>query len=237
LIDEIIDFRDRTHKDSFRFVLTPKHWKALYASEDEVNANGMVTVTRNGVLRGYAAYSLVVFGKIRTYEILDICADAKEVANELIEQIVESGLRHKVDMVFTRNCKEAHDDIFAEKGFLSFVDTVVMAVLLSPRELLQALSKKTPNFKVLRLSIKGFEPVTVKVGKEGITVVSDEKADLSVWTDNKTFMKLFFGKTRFLREFVKGKITIDNVLRLLTAWHFFNLIKQEKWYIPLGDWI
>jgi hypothetical protein len=32
-------------------------------------------------------------------------------------------------------------------------------------------------------------------------------------------------------------VAINGILGLATASRFFNVVKQAKWYIPMGDWV
>lgn len=233
---KIIDLRNRINSDKFRFELTPEHWKVLYVPED-VEQSKLLTVVGNERLKGYAAYCLINFEQNRAYDIREICAEDQETLTELIDQIVKKSVEDNVDFIFVRTCEEPHQNVFAKKGFFSFSESVIMGALFNPEELLFALSKQIENGKVLNLMIKGFAPVTVRVGEKGIMVVKKEKPDLTVSTDDKTFLKLFFGKTSFLKEFLRKRITISNVLQWTTVNHFFKVIKQDKWYIPMGDWV
>ena len=236
MIDKIIDLRNRIHKDEFRFVLTPEHWKVLYVPEDMEKSN-LATVVRNEQLKGYAAYYLTILEQNRAYDIREICAKDQETLIELIDQILEKSVEDNVDFVFVRRCEEPYGNVFVKKGFFSFPENVIMGVLFNPKELLLALSMQIENGEVFNLKIKGFDPITVRVGEEGIMVLEKEKADLTVSTDDKTFLRLLFGRTSFLKEFLRKRITISNVLRWMKVNHFFKVIRQDKWYIPMGDWI
>ena len=236
MIDKIIDLRNRIHSNRFRFVLTPEHWKILYVPEN-IGKNNLATVIRNERLKGYAAYYLVNFEQARAYEIREICAEDQDTLTDLIDQIVEKSVKENVDFIFVRRCEEPHEDVFAKKGFFSFTKNVIMVVLLNPEELLLALSKRIENGKVLSLLIKGFDPITIRVGEKGIMVVKNEKPDLTMSTDAKTFLRLWFGRTSFLKEFLRRRVTIGNIPNWTTASHFFKVIKQDKWYIPMGDWV
>jgi hypothetical protein len=236
LIDKIIDLRNRIHKEKFRFVLTPDHWKALYVPED-VEKSNLTTVVRNERLKGYAAYYLANFEQNRAYDVREICAEDQDTLTELIDQIVEKSIEDNADFIFVRRCEEPYENVFAKKGFFSFSESVIMIALFNPEELLLALSRQIENGKVLNLVIKGFDPITVRVGEKGIMVVKQEKSDLTVSTDGKTFLKLFFGRASFLKEFLRKRITIGSILNWTMVHHFFDLIKQDKWYIPMGDWV
>lgn len=236
MIDKIIDLRNRIHKDDFRFVLTPEHWKVLYVPES-VEKRNLTTVTKDGELKGYAAYYLINFEEARAYDIREICAEDEGVLTQLVDQIVDKSVKDNVDFIFFRRCEDSYKDLYVKKGFLSFFESVIMVALFNPRELLSALSEKTKNGKVLKLLIKGFNPVTVKVGEKGIMVVKEEKPDLIVSSDSKTFLRLFFGRTSFPKEFLRRRVTLSSIFNWTAANRFFNLIKQDKWHIPMGDWV
>ncbi len=236
MIDKIIDLRNRIHEDDFRFVLTPEHWNVLYVPES-VEKRNLATVIKNGELKGYAAYYLINFEEASVYDIREICAEDEEVLTQLVDQVVDKSMKDNVDFVFFRGCEDPYEDVYVKKGFLSFLESVIMIALLNPRELLSALSEEIENGKVLKLLIKGFDPVTVKVGEKGIMVVKEGKPDLTVSTDSETFLRLFFGRTSLLREFLKRGVALSNILNWTTANRFFSLIKQNKWHIPMGDWV
>jgi len=236
LIDKIIDFRNRIHKEDFRFTLTPEHWNILYSPES-VEKRGVATVARNGELRGYAVYHLVNLGEARVYDVREIVAENEEVLTQLIDQVVDRSLKDDVDFVFARTCEDPYEKVYAKKGGLAFMESVVMVALLNPKEILSALSEDTKDGKILKLHIKGFDSVTVKVGTKGIMLAKNEKPDLTVSTDGKTFVRLFFGKTSFAKELFRRRISLSNISNWTTANHFFNLIKHDKWYIPMGDWV
>lgn len=236
MIGKIIDLRNRIHRDKFRFELTPEHWKVLYVPEG-VEQSNLTTVVKNEQLKGYAAYCLINFEQNRAYDIREICAEDQDTLTELIDQIIEKSVEDNVDFVFLRRCEEPHKNVFVQKGFFSFSESVIMGALFNPEELLLALSTQIENGAVLNLVIEGFSPITVRVGEKGIMVVKNEKSDLTVSTDGKTFLRLFFGKTSFLKEFLRKRITISNVLQWMRVNHFFKTVKQDKWYIPMGDWV
>lgn len=236
MIDEIIDLRNIVHKGDFRFVLTPEHWKVSYVPESLEKSN-LATVVKDRRLKGYAAYFLVNFEQVRAYDIREICAVDKETLAQLVEQIVDKSVKDNVDFIFLKWFEGAHKDVLAKKGFLSFSEAVIMTALFNPKELLSTLSEEIGKGKVLKLLIKGFDAVTVKVGEKGIMVVQEDISDLTVSTDSKTFLRLFFGRTSFLKEFLKRRVTLSNILNWTTANRFFNLIKQDKLHIPMGDWV
>jgi hypothetical protein len=236
LSDKIIDLRNRVHKDDFRYVLTPEHWNVLYVAES-VEKHGLVTVAEDGELKGYAAYFLVNLEQAKVYDIREIVAEDAEVLARLIDQIVARSIEDNVDFVFARTCEDSYKKVYDKKGALSFLESVIMIALLNPRELLSALSQETDCGKVLTLLIEGFDSVTIRVGAKGIAVVTDEKPDFSLSTDSKTFLRLFFGKTSFLKEFLRRRIALSSILNLTTASRFFSLVRHDKLYIPMGDWV
>jgi len=236
LSDKIIDLRNRVHKDDFRFVLTPEHWNALYVTES-VEKHDLVMVVKDGELKGYAAYLLVNLEQAKVYDVREIVAEDAEVLGQLIDQIVARSVKDNVDFVFARTCEDSYKEVYDKKGALSFLESVVMIALLNPRELLSALSEETDGGKVLTLLIEDFDPVTIRVGAKGIAVVADEKPDFSLSIDSKTFLRLFFGRTSFLKEFLQRRIALSSILNLTTASRFFNLVRHDKSYIPMGDWV
>lgn len=224
------------HKGDLRFVLTPEHWNILYVPES-VERHDLATVTKNGKLRGYAAYYLVNLGEARVYDVREIAAEDEEVLTQLIDQIIDRSVKDNVDFVFARSCENLHEKVYAKKGALSFLESTVMIALLNPKELLSALSKEIEDGKILRLLVEGFNPVTVKVGAKGIMVVNkEEKPDLAVTIDSKTFVRLFFGETSLVKGFLGRKISFS-VFNWTIVSRFFKLIMHDKWYIPMGDWV
>lgn len=235
MVDEI-NLRNSIYRHSFRFEVTPRLWKSLYNVSKEGKARNLVTVKRNGVLKGYAAYLIFVRNQLTAMSILDMSADGEDTLAELIERIIQHGKAEGVDLIYFRKTPGSEDNIFDEKGFISFVESVIMVALFNPKELLSAFSQDKVSGTDLRVSIEGFEPITVKVSKKGIKVVSQEKHDLEVFTDSETFLRLFFGKTTFFKQYLKRKVKVSNILKLMAVYHFFRKIRQEKWHIPFGDW-
>jgi hypothetical protein len=236
LIDEVIDLRNKIHKDDFRFAITPEHWKALYVPES-VEKSNLVTVRNNERLTGYAAFYMVNFDQVRAYDVREIIAEDENILNQLLDQIAERGMKDNVDFVFLKRCEEPYSKAFARKAFLPFVESVIMIALFDPKQLLSALSEKVENGKVLRLFIKGFDPMDIKIGQNRVMLVNEEKPDLAVSTDHKTFIRLFFARTSFKNGFLARKIKVSSFLDLPTANRFFRIIKQDKWYVPMGDWV
>lgn len=236
MIDEFLDLRNKVHRDKFRFDLSRDLWGCHYFSEEEFEADNVVRIFENKKLRGYAIYDLLRNHDVEMCKVLEICADARDTLFKLIERLIERSLMEGVDFIFLRRCEEPYDEVFDEKDFLTFAESVVMVSLLNPKQLLLSFSKKIQCGKILRLVIKGSDPITLRVGKERIMVIDSRKSELAVYMDGKTFLKLIFGKTSFLKEFLKGKVTISNMLRLRTVLRFFNIVRNNEWYIPTGDW-
>lgn len=237
MIDEIINLRNTIHQGDFRLILTPEHWNISYVPEGLEKSNLAIVRSKDGRLRGYAAYYLVHFDHIQAYDIREICAEDRETQAQLIDQIVDKSVKDNVDFVFAKWFEDADKNVLAKRGFSSFSEAVIMVALFNPKELLSTLSEEIENGEVLKLLIKGFDPIFVKVGEKGIMVVNEEKPNLKVSTDSKTFLKLFFNRTSFPKEFFRKKVTTSDILNWQTANRFFKLIKQDKWHIPMGDWV
>lgn len=231
-----LSLRNKVYKDCFRFEVSPDLWYSLYVSMKEGKAKNIIRVVRNGVLKGYAVYSIFVRNSFRAFGIMDICVDGKDTLEELINRIIERSRKEGADFIYLRNPVDPYDCVFDTKGFLSFRESIIMVALLDPRQLLSCLSEEINSGSVLRLIIKGFNPISVKVGRNGVAVIEDAKPNLTVVTDSRTFIRLFFGRTSFLKEFLMGKIKVNRILQLKIVIHFFSVIKQKKWYIPFGDW-
>jgi len=198
----------------------------------------VLEIFQNGTLKGYAIYSEeLLFDGVKVYRVLEICAESREVFAELINQLIERAVKEEVDFVYTKGIDKKFNDVLTEREFFSFLESTVMVTLLNPYELFSSLSEEVNRGKTLNITIKGFDPILLRVGEKEIMVVAHEKPDLTVTTDSETFVKLLFGKTSFFKQLLKGKIRIDSVSSLPTAMHFFDLIKQKSWYIPLGDWL
>lgn len=236
MIDRIISLRNRVHKDDFRFVLTPKHWDVLYMPET-VEKHNLATVVNDGELKGYAAYYLTNIEQARAYDVREICAADEKTFTQLIDQIVDKSKKDQVDFVLLRSGEDPYKEACIKKGFLSFKESVVLVALLDPEELLSNLSEKIENGKILKLVIKDFVPITIKVGQKGIEVVKEGRPDVIMSTDGKTFLRLFFGRTSLLRMILNGKVSLDNILNWTTAARFFSLVRHSKLHIPMGDWV
>lgn len=233
MIDELLNLRNKIHKDKFRLDLSRDLWESQYIREPE--SCNVVKITKDGKLRGYAVCLITNDDQIRVLNIREICADGKATLMKLLDSIVESGLKEEADFILLRRCTEPFGDVFDQKGFLTIMESVVMTVLLNPREILSSLSENLKEGKPLTLRIKGFDPVTVKVGEKGIMLLEDTQPEVNVLTDSVTFLNFLFGKTSFWKELVKRKITFD-LLHLPTVYRFFKSISNKNWYIPTGDW-
>jgi hypothetical protein len=236
MIDEIINLRNRIHKGDFRFVLTPEHWSVLYVPEN-VEKSNLETVTKDGKLKGYAVFYVMNFDQVRAYDVREIIAEDEKTLTQLLDQISDKGMKDDVDFIFLKRCEEPYARVVNNKGFTAFVESVVMIALLDPQKLLSALSEKVENGKVLRLLINGSDQIDIKVGQKGIMLVNGEKPEFIVSTDSKTFLRLFFGRTSLLSEFLRRRAKLSGIRCLAIARRFFNIIQQSKWYIPMGDWV
>jgi len=236
-LDEEISLRNALHEGAFRFDVTLSLWETLYEFRENEKASSLVTVTENGKLRGYAVYFTYVRGKFKHLSVLDIGADGEAALSELVDRLKEHAQKEDADLIYIRKASEPGDRVFDQKGFFSFIESIIMVALLNPHELLYALSKEIDDGNNLKLVLKGFDPLTVKVGRSGIKIVTGEKADLTVSTDAPTFLKLLLCRTSFWKELLKRTIKINKMSKLSTARRFFSIAKQEKWHIPFGDWV
>lgn len=236
MIDEIIDLRNRIHNDDFRFSITPEHWKALYVPENTEKSH-LATVKEEGKLRGYAAFYVVNFEDVKAYDVREIVAEDEDTLTRLLDQIKDKGLKDDVDFIFLKRCEEPYTSVLDKKGFSPFVESVIMIALLDPLKLLSTLSQKVESGEVLRLLVKGFGQIDIKVGETGIMLVHEEKPDLALTTDSRAFLRIFFGKTSLLNQLLRRRVKLEGIRNFSTAQRFFRIIKQPKWYIPMGDWV
>lgn len=236
MIKEYLMLRNRLHAKNFRFNLPTDLWAAHYLPDPNMEARHIVRVEKDGVLEGYAVYTLLADENIRAYKILEICASSREVLKQLIDHIINRSVRDEIDFVFVRKNEEPLDRMLGEKKFVSFVDCVIMSALLNPRELLMSMSENIDDGEVLELKIKGFDSIYVRTRNGKMKVVDKEKPNVVVKIDSKTFLELLFGKSSFYKELLKRKVIINSLLRISTVVHFFGAIKQERPYIPQGEW-
>lgn len=236
-MNEEIRFRHTIHQDSFRFDVSAGLWSALYEFDHDDKTRHVVTVTIDGVIKGYAVYSVFVRGQFRQLSVLDICTDSEKTLAEIVDLLKKRALDEDVDLIYVRKAPDSIDRVFDQKDFISFIESVIMVTLLNPHEFLRALSREINDGKNLKLCLKGFEPFTIRVGKNGIKVLTDGMADLVVSTDSDTFLRLVFCRASFWKEFLKGKIRVSRTTELSTARRFLDAIKQERWHIPFGDWV
>lgn len=218
--------------------MPPRLWKKHYITNEKAKASNVLRILQNGALMGYALYSRQFFREgIKAYKILAICAEKKDILKELIDQIIERALKENVDFIHFKESNGKFSEVFIKKGFVSFLESVIMVVLLNPQGFFYSLSEEVDQGKTLKLSIRGLDPVLLRVGEERVMVVSKNKPDFTVTIDIRTFVNLLFGKTSFFRQLLQGRVRVSSLSNLPTAFHFFDLIKQKKWYIPPGDWL
>jgi putative sterol carrier protein len=199
--------------------------------------NTLLTAVRNGVLAGYAAICVTSFSTVKACNIKEICAEDSGIFARLIDQIVERSMEHDIDFVFLTTCEKDHEKLLAGKGFSSFVERTIMASLLNAKALLRALSEPSADGKILEVVIRGFEPILVNLDKRTITLVEEGQPDLTISTDSKTWLRVLFGRSSFLKEFFTKRIVISSVMNLLDAIRFFDIIRQNKVYVPEADWV
>lgn len=235
--NKFLQLRNEIHEGKFRFDVTQDLWKRHYMPGETAKPNRVLTITENGKLMGYVVYSIAYLGRTEVCRILDICAKEEKDFRELVSQVIGDCLKENVDFIYLRQCNEIYEGLLDEMGFFPLEQSVIMVVLLDPHELLLSLSEEIDSGKILRLTLEGFQPITIRVGKGAIRVLDTGHPDLAITTDSRTFLKLLFGRTRFWKELLRRKVAICNLLHLRTAIHFFSLIRVEKWYIPQGDWL
>jgi hypothetical protein len=235
LTEEFLDLRNRIHKGEFRLDLSSDLWKSHYLTSSEANGGNVLTIIENEKLKAYAVFSIQEAEGARAYKILEICSEGSEALSKLVDLILESAIEHKVDFVFLRESDENHGSTLRRKGFISFVDSTVSLVLLNPKEFLRSVAEDIHEGKIMRLSIKGFSPVDVKVGKTATMLVSGEKPDFVLSIDARMFLRLLFGKSSFFKEYLERNIKVP-IAHWFTAKHFFELVRTKEWYIPSGDW-
>ena len=199
-------------------------------------AKNVEEIREDGVLKGYAVLEELSTEQNKICMIRELCADGEDTFAKLIERVIKRGVREDFDFIVWRQCEEPYDDSLNRKGFLTIKESVVMMKLLNPRDLLLSLSSPTNHGKIMKLNIREFASVTVNVGEKSISVLEeDEQPQFTISTDARTFIRLMLGKASFWKEFFKRKVRVG-ISHLWTTKHFFDLIKNEKWYIPSGDW-
>jgi len=238
VVEEFVKLRNDLHRGKFRFELPPELWKLNYIERPGVEEDDIVKIYRNGELKGYAICSLSDYEPdLKMYKILELCAAEKEIMEELIDSIIVKGEQRGADFITIRRCGEPFEDLFDKTGFLDLKESVIMVVLLNPKELLVPLSKEDVKGRRVNLEIHGFEPISLVVGKDKIRLLEYKNGpDLVLSMSDKIFLRLFFGKTSVLKEFLRGSIRIKGKIHINTATRFFGIIKQTNWYIPPGDW-
>ncbi len=236
MIEDYLELRNELHPDSFRFDMSVDLWKSHYLPSPDAGRTNTIEMKKNGVLEGYAVYEIMTDEQIRALRILEICGSRKAY-EQLIDRMVEQAVRDELDFVFIRKNEEPVDTVFDEKKFISFVDCAILSAPLNPRELLRSMSERVEQGHVLGLDITGFPEILVRVGRRKMEIVENMKPSVVMKVDGKTFVKLFFGKTSLLKEYLKRNVVILGKSRIFVAARFFNAIKQKRTYIPLGDWV
>lgn len=233
MIDEMVKLRNRIHSGAFMFDLTPDLWELHYIYE-----NARFITIKDDVLRGYAVV-LLEEADMRTYYVLELCAESEEIAVKLIDEILEMGKAEDVDVINIKPCDDkVLDSILDKRRCLSMVSGLIMVALTSPRDLLKALSTDVKEGVLVELSIQGFTPIKLVVGKRGFKVVENSnKPCVVIRMDAKTFLRIFFNKVSFWRAWLAGKIKIDKLRYIMVAHRFFKFIRHERWYIPPGDYL
>jgi predicted acetyltransferase len=212
-------------------------WETSYVLGEGPDTKNIIKLTKNGEVRAYAVYSCVVQDEAKTYRILEMCADEIDDLIEVVNRIIENGMKEEIDFIYLKGVDDRYDEVLEEKGFFSFIESAIMVVLLNPEDFFSKLSQETEYGQTIKLNISGFSSIWLRVDKERAQIVTEENPAATINIDSKTFLKLLFGKTSFSKELIMGRITVDNVFALQTARNLFNLIKQDKCYMPSGDWL
>lgn len=235
MIDEILALRNKVHRNDFRFNLPSSLWTSHYVSIEEFGPNNLIELRRNGVLRGYAAISISEAEHNKVLTIREICADEKETFSQLMELVTERGMEQNVDFIVWRRCQEAFEDVLLEKGALTFTETMIMVALMNPQVFLKPFSDRVDKGNVVKLNIEGSLPVSLRIGENNFTMEDATPTDFTISLDSLTFVKLFFGKTSFFKEWIKGKIKVS-LRHYQTASRLFKIVRNQRWYVPSGDW-
>lgn len=238
VVEDFIRLRNQLHGGDFRFDVGPEAWEWYYTGRPGVEQDDVVSVYKDHELKGYAVACLSDFEADRkVYLVLELCAADQSTANELIDRVVAKGNQKNADFVLFRGCEGPFDRLLDGHGFTDMNESALIAMLINVRPLLTPLCREGVEGKTVRLEIRGDEPVGLVVGKDGLGLSKrDDRPSLSVTLDGSVFLSLLFGRASMWGEFIRGHIRIKGMLHILTAARLFRLIRQDKWYIPSGDW-
>jgi len=235
LTEELLRFRNKVHKDDFRLNLSPDLWSSHYLTLNEIEEDNLIQLRSNSVLKGYAALAYMSIKQNKALVVREMCADTEETFQQLIDRVIDKGVRRNVDFIVWRKCQETFDDVLEKRGFLTFSESIIMVALLNTKEFLKPFSEDVECGKVARLIIKGLEPVFIRIGKDKFSIIENGREDFTIFINGLTFIKLFFGKSSFFKEWLKRKVKVS-ISHYLAAKHLFEMLKNERWYIPSGDW-
>jgi len=232
MTEEFLELRKKIHKNDVRFDASYRAKKG-----DLVDGN-VISIRRNGVLEGYAVWTISKGRRLhlKGLVVTELCASQAKPLIDLLDKIIELGIKKKVDFILLRRFYEPHDKIFSRLGFMNLRMNVLMPILINLEQLLKPLSEPGVTGKSIKLQIREQVPLFVIVGKNRFSISTDiENPDLIISTDSKVFLRLFFNRTSIIREFLKKTISFSCKRRFLTALKFFNMIKQKQWYFPDAD--
>lgn len=234
--EDFLRLRNKVHFREARFDLEPIIWESQYLSGPDGGKNEIIQIERQGRLEGFAICGLSKENDVNMYNIYEICAISEAVFEQLLDLVDRSANEKGADIINAVICMEPYDRIFDRKNYANFGEPVAMIALLDPKILLNSLSNEIVKGRTLGLKIKGFDPITIIVGEDKIAVTGyRNKQDVTISMNSDVFLRLFFGRTTFLREVLKGRVSVKGWLYSGTALKFFQIIKQRKWYIPNGD--
>jgi len=239
MLPELLRLRERQHQGEFHFDLEPELWRRSYLERPGVSDDTVITVRREGQMRAYAVCALAEFGAgAKAFQVLEFCAEDKEVMAELLNQITDRAREKDADVITITRHHEPFADLLQKHGFIDSPGYVVLAALLNVRELLSAFSEEGVSGRTLCLVIAGFDPVYLIIGANGVKLLDKaEKADVTLEMSDKTFINLFFNRTIFIKELLKGNVKIKGLAGIGIAMRLFAVIKQKRIYIPPGDGI
>ena len=239
MVEEFVKLRNQLHRGEFRFDVSPEVWEWDYTGRPGVEVDDVISVYRDSELKGYAIACLSDFeSDLKVYLVLELCATDAATANELIDKVVTRGNRRNADFILIRGCGEPFERSLGRLGFLDFNESVILGLLLNPRQLLAPLCSEGVQGRRVNLEIQGAEPIGLVVGKGGLGLCEcGPEAQISLSLDSRVFLKLFFGRTSIWNEILRGHVRIKGKVHILTAARLFRTIRQDRWYIPSGDWV
>jgi hypothetical protein len=225
------------HKDSFKFETIQAILETHIGNKEKKDDTTIFKILRGGELKGYVIYAQKRYDVTKAYQILEISAEETSTFTDLINHVIEKGIEEDVDFIYLKENEQKYDNMLKEKGFVFFIESAIMVALLNPHEFFRSISQKTEQGKIVQLNIHGSDPIFLRVGRKVLEVVADEEPNIVITLKGKTFLRLLFGRTTFLREYVNGRTSVNSIFNIRLAHGLFDYIRQDRWYIPLGDWL